>query len=74
MEVDNEQEQVWYLPHFGSSNQNKPAKIRLVFYCAARNNGTSLMRPNEPSHKRSARVARMRDSFLAGHLGHALYS
>ena len=33
---------VWYLPHHGVINQNKPEKLRIVFDCAARYAGTSL--------------------------------
>ena len=33
---------VWYIPHHPVFNPNKPNKLRIVFDCAARSNGTSL--------------------------------
>ena len=33
---------IWYLPHFGVCNINKPDKIRFVFEAAARTSGVSL--------------------------------
>ena len=32
----------WYIPHFPVTNPNKPDKLRIVFDCAAKSNGTSL--------------------------------
>ena len=33
---------VWYLPHNNVFNPKKPEKVRIVFDCAATNNGKSL--------------------------------
>ena len=33
---------IWYLPHFGVSNVNKPGKVRLVFDAAAETSSVSL--------------------------------
>ncbi|XP_064116610.1 uncharacterized protein LOC135222453 [Macrobrachium nipponense] len=36
------QENVWYIPHFGVQHPDKPDKVRVVFDCASRVEGTSL--------------------------------
>lgn len=33
---------MWYIPHHGVINQNKPDKVRVVFDCSAKCQGTSL--------------------------------
>ena len=33
---------VWYIPHHTVVNANKPEKVRVVYDCAARSQGTSL--------------------------------
>ena len=33
---------MWYFPHFGVTNPNKPENLRLVFGTAAKSGGTSL--------------------------------
>ncbi|UYV84663.1 hypothetical protein LAZ67_X003011 [Cordylochernes scorpioides] len=42
IEVTKGSERMWYIPHFGVTNPNKPGKLRLVFDAAARSNGVSL--------------------------------
>ena len=37
-----EDETAWYIPHHGIYNSNKPGKIRVVFDCSAKYQGTSL--------------------------------
>ena len=39
---------VWYLPHHGVTHPRKPGKLRVVFDCSARYQGTSL---NDRVHK-----------------------
>ena len=41
-ELTTEAGSVWYLPHHGVYNPNKPDKIRVVFDCSARFSGTAL--------------------------------
>jgi len=38
----NNKERVWYIPHHGVINPNKPDKVRVVFDCSAKYQGTSL--------------------------------
>ena len=41
-EISNNSEKTYYLPHHPVTNINKPGKVRVVFDCAARYNGSSL--------------------------------
>nr|XP_043069093.1 uncharacterized protein LOC122321985 [Drosophila bipectinata] len=41
-EVAVKSDKLWYLPHFGVENPNKPGKVRLVFDAVAKVEGTSL--------------------------------
>ena len=40
-EIDRDKS-VWYLPHFGVMNPNKPGKVRVVYDCAAKYQGICL--------------------------------
>ena len=42
VDLENPQQPLWYLPHHPVYNPNKPEKIRVVFDCAAKYQGTSL--------------------------------
>ena len=57
---------VWYIPHHGVYHSRKPEKIRVVFDCSARFNGTSLVSgsrsdesPSGSPHKISSRTDRL---------------
>lgn len=41
-EVNDNEENAWYIPHFGVFHPKKPDKIRVVFDCAAKSQGKSL--------------------------------
>lgn len=41
-EIKKKNGKVWYLPHFGVTNVNKPGKLRFVFDVAAKYRGISL--------------------------------
>ena len=41
-EIPSDNARVWYLPHHGVTNPNKPGKIRVVFDAAAKYHNTSL--------------------------------
>ena len=41
-DLENPQQPLWYLPHHPVYNPNKPDKIRVVFDCAAKYQGSSL--------------------------------
>lgn len=41
-ETEDESNKIWYLPHFGVINPNKPNKLRIVFDASAKSNGISL--------------------------------
>lgn len=41
-EIEERHSKIWYLPHFGVVNPNKPNKLRIVFDASAKSNGFSL--------------------------------
>ena len=41
-EISNNSDKIYYLPHHPVTNINKPGKVRVVFDCAAKYNGSSL--------------------------------